>query len=149
MVCDGPDPPENNPQELTPPPRHELMMTGTMPEDSDDENEYFGYLPLSQAPENAMTDHDSDDEETSNASPVPASDLPPIEPMDAALVREVWSTPQADTIQMDNERARQVMNAMANFALPMSSIPEWAQSISEEQWKQTLQDKIDRLRNNR
>lgn len=38
---------------------------------------------------------------------------------------------------------------MANFALPQTSIPEWAQSITEEQWKQTLHDRIEKLRENR
>lgn len=38
---------------------------------------------------------------------------------------------------------------MANFALPQASIPEWAQSISEEQWKQTLNEQIERLKNKR
>lgn len=41
------------------------------------------------------------------------------------------------------------MSAMANFALPQASIPEWAQSINEEQWKQTLKDRIEKLKNNR
>lgn len=38
---------------------------------------------------------------------------------------------------------------MANFALPQASIPDWAQSITEEQWKQTLDDRLERLRSNR
>lgn len=41
------------------------------------------------------------------------------------------------------------MRAMENFALPQASIPEWAQSISEEQWKQTLIERIEKLKNNR
>lgn len=41
------------------------------------------------------------------------------------------------------------MSAMANFALPQTSIPEWAQTITEEQWKETLNDRIEKLRNNR
>lgn len=62
MVCDGPDPPENNPHELTPPPRHDLMMNGNLAEDSDDEHEYFGYEPLPQGPEGIHSDHDSDED---------------------------------------------------------------------------------------
>lgn len=60
MVCHGPDPPENNPYELTPPPRHDLMV-GTI-EDSDDDNEHIGYEPLPQGPEAVLSDHDSEDE---------------------------------------------------------------------------------------
>lgn len=43
----------------------------------------------------------------------------------------------------------QVMSAMANFALPQTSIPDWAQSISEDQWKQTLKDRIEKIKENR
>lgn len=40
------------------------------------------------------------------------------------------------------------MTAMANFALPQASIPEWAQSVTEDQWKQTLNDRIEKIKNN-
>lgn len=62
MVCDGPDPPENNPHEIVPPPRNELIMNGNQGDDSDEEHEYFGYEPLAQGPELAVSDHDSDDD---------------------------------------------------------------------------------------
>lgn len=40
---------------------------------------------------------------------VPSQDVPAIEPIENALVREVWSTPRpTDSIQMDNERAQEV-----------------------------------------
>lgn len=62
MVCDGPDPPENNPHELVPPPRNELIMNGNQGDDSDEEHEYYGYEPLAQGPELALSDHESDDD---------------------------------------------------------------------------------------
>lgn len=62
MVCDGPDPPENNPHELVPPPRNELIMNGNQGDDSDEDHEYFGYEPLAQGPELAVSDHDSEDD---------------------------------------------------------------------------------------
>ncbi|XP_075974934.1 uncharacterized protein LOC142975763 [Anticarsia gemmatalis] len=149
MVCDGPDPPDSNPQELVPPPRSELIMNGNG-DDSDEDHEYFGYEPLAQGPEVAAhSDHDSDDDMENGETP-PPGDVPSIESMENALTREVWNAPRhADPIQMDSERAQQVMSAMANFALPQASIPEWAQSINEEQWKQTLKDRIEKLKNNR
>ena len=62
MVCDGPDPPDDSPQNLIPPPRHDLIANGNH-EDSDEENnEYFGYEPLPQGPESVLSDHDSGDE---------------------------------------------------------------------------------------
>ncbi|CAD0199756.1 unnamed protein product [Chrysodeixis includens] len=148
MVCDGPDPPENNPHELVPPPRNELIMNGNQGDDSDEDHEHFGYEPLAQGPELAVSDHDSEDD--SENAETPPGDVPNIEPMDNILTREVWNTPRhSDAIQMDSEKAQQVMRAMENFALPQGSIPEWAQSISEEQWKQTLNERIEKLKSNR
>ncbi|CAK1540438.1 unnamed protein product [Leptosia nina] len=151
MVCQGPEPPDN-PENLTPPPRQELITNGHQEESDDEQNEYFGYEPLPQGPETMTTEQESDDETDSNddgATQV-SPDVPSIEPMESTLAREVWSLPRTtDPIQMDNERVQQVMSAMADFALPPASIPEWAQSISEEQWKQTLHDKIEKLREHR
>ncbi|CAF4848443.1 unnamed protein product [Pieris macdunnoughi] len=152
MVCQGPEPPDNSAQNLTLPPRHELVTNGHQEDSDDEQNEHFGYEPLPQGPEAVHSDHDSDDDcgvnEAQSGETPP--DIPPIEPMESILAREVWCAPRtSDPIQMDNERAQQVMLAMANFALPQTSIPEWAQSITEEQWKQTLQDRIEKLRENR
>lgn len=64
MVCDGPDPPENNANDLIPPPRHDLLMNGNLDEGSDDEqNEHFGYEPLPQGPDAIHSDHDLSDED--------------------------------------------------------------------------------------
>lgn len=42
--------------------------------------------------------------------------VPPIEPIDNTITREVWSSPRpADTIQMDNERAQQVILCLPLF----------------------------------
>lgn len=148
MVCDGPDPPENNINDLILPPRHELMINNN--DDSDDErHEHFGYEPLPQGPDATQSDHENSDTEDNDA-PTPHDDVPPIETMDAVISREVWNAPRnSESIEMDNDRAEQVMLAMANFALPQASIPEWAQSITEEQWKQTLKDRIEKLREDR
>lgn len=111
MVCDGPDPPDNSPHELTPPPRHDLLMNGNQAEESDEENEYFGYEPLPQGPEAVHSDNDSDDESQANVEPQqpPSNDVPPIESMENVLAREVWSAPRpVDPIEMNNERAQQV-----------------------------------------
>ncbi|XP_028034308.1 male-enhanced antigen 1 [Bombyx mandarina] len=147
MVCDGPDPPENNPHELSPPPRHDLLMNGPQVEDSDDENEYVGYEPLPQGPEISYSDQDlEEDDQDTEQSP---NNIPPIESVEVVLTREVWNTPRNnDPIQMDSERAQQVMSAMANFSLPQTSIPEWARSISEDQWKRTLNEQIQKIKSN-
>ncbi|RVE46164.1 hypothetical protein evm_009238 [Chilo suppressalis] len=151
MVCDGPDPPENKPDDLVPPPRHDFFILNG--DESDDErHENFGYQPLPQGPDATQSDHDDTDDETedTSSSAAPINDVPRIETMDAILTREVWNSPRnSQSIEMDNERAQQVMSAMADFALPQTSIPEWAQSITEEQWKQTLKDRLEKLREDR
>ncbi|XP_045768529.1 male-enhanced antigen 1 [Maniola jurtina] len=150
MVCDGPDPPDDSPQNLIPPPRNELMANGNHDDSDEEQNEHFGYEPLPQGPEAVFTDQESDDDIENNGIQTAPNNVPPIEPMENALTREIWNVPRVnDPIQMDNERAQQVMSLMADFALPQDSIPEWAQSVSEEQWKETLNDRIEKLRSNR
>ncbi|CAG4971848.1 unnamed protein product [Parnassius apollo] len=152
MVCDGPEPPENSPNNLSPPPRLDLNNGNNNEESDDEQSEYFGYQPLPQGPYEASMDFSDSDDDVQNdeVNQTSVQNVPPIEPIETSLVREVWNTPRpSDSIEMDSERAQQVISAMANFALPQASIPEWAQSISEEQWKETLNVRLERLRNNR
>ncbi|CAH2076237.1 unnamed protein product, partial [Iphiclides podalirius] len=111
MVCDGPDPPENAPNDMTPPLRHDLVNGNNHDESDDEQTEYFGYEPLPQGPDGAIMDfNDSEDEiENTEEQQVPIQNVPNIEPVENTLVREVWSTPRAaDPIQMDNERVQQM-----------------------------------------
>lgn len=63
-----------------------------------------------------------------------------------AELKEVWSgSSNGDSIEMGSERAEEVRAAMANFALPLSAVPDWASAVPEEQWKQQLLDQIHRL----
>jgi hypothetical protein len=63
-----------------------------------------------------------------------------------AELKELWSgSSDGNTIEMGTEQAEQVKAAMANFALPASAIPDWASEVPEEQWKQQLLDRIQRL----
>ncbi|VVC89963.1 unnamed protein product [Leptidea sinapis] len=149
MVCEGPEPTENSPRDITPPPKYDLATNGNQDDSDDDQNEHFGYEPLPQGPETIVSHHGSDESETSDGESVqePRSNVLPIEPIENVLAREVWNGPRpSNSIQMDNETALQVISAMANFQLPQTSIPEWAQSISEDQWKQTLHDRIEKLK---
>lgn len=48
--------------------------------------------------------------QSNEANEAPPSNVPPIEPMENALTREVWSVPRSnDPIEMNNERAQQVL----------------------------------------
>ncbi|KAL4706570.1 hypothetical protein ACJJTC_015768 [Scirpophaga incertulas] len=148
MVCHGPDPPEYEQNDLVSPSRYGMMIINGNGEDSDDERQdYFGYEPLPQGPDAVHTDQEiSDDDPEVDVTSIP-HDVPPIVTMDTSLTCEVWNTPnRSESIEMDNNRVQQVMSAMANFELPTASFPDWAQSVSEEQWKQTLKDRIENLK---
>lgn len=58
---------------------------------------------------------------------------------------DVWSsTSNGTNIEMDADKINKVKSAMASFSLPNSSIPEWANAITEEQ----LINKIKEIQNN-
>lgn len=61
---------------------------------------------------------------------------------------QVWSYQcNRSDIDLDADKINQVKLAMASFTLPNTAIPEWANSVSEEQWKQQLIDRIKEMQN--
>lgn len=48
---------------------------------------------------------------------------------------------------MDADKINQVKSMMATFTLPSTAIPEWANTISEEEWKEQLIDRIKEMQN--
>lgn len=135
-----PDP--DNPSEDIAPNNEIILVTDT---DTDDEdNPYNDYEPL---PMNDITDP-SDEEnphsDSDEASGPNTDSLPQITRIEATLVTEVWSAPlpRAVDIEMDSTRVDEVKKAMNNFTLPPSAIPEWANTIPEEQWKQQLINRL-------
>ena len=59
---------------------------------------------------------------------------------------EVWSSSENQSnIELDADKIDQVKLAMASFTLPSSNIPEWATSVSEEQWKEQIIDRIKKM----
>lgn len=138
--------------------------------DSEDDNpDYSGYQLLAQAPHDLPSSGNEDTDDSECAGELPASfevagtysatvdsddsgashmasDQCNFENERHAELREVWSgSSNADSIEMGSERAEEVRAAMANFALPVSAIPDWASAVPEEQWKQQLLDRIQRL----
>lgn len=56
---------------------------------------------------------------------------------------EVWtSSCNTSNIDLDADKINQVKSAMASFTLPSTAIPEWANSISEDHWKEQLIHRI-------
>lgn len=76
------------------------------------------------------------------------TDIPQIVPAEEIILKEVWSGPPPKTsdIEMDSEKVDEVKQAMANITLPSTAIPEWAMNIPEEDWKQELLERIEKLK---
>ncbi|KAK2583496.1 hypothetical protein KPH14_009458 [Odynerus spinipes] len=128
-----------------------LIVDTRMTTDSESEDEdvgMAGYMPLSQIPTDSdlMLEDDEDDEwipqhgETSHTIPISLHDSQETCPSETI---EVWSSPSNRcNIDMDADKINQVKSMMASFTLPSTAIPEWANTISEEQWKEQLIDRI-------
>lgn len=72
--------------------------------------------------------------------------FPDVVPVDIELAQQVWSAPaepsRSATIELDDTRTHQIITLMSGISLPQNCIPEWAQSLPEDKWKQELLDKI-------
>uniref|UniRef100_A0A1A9ZEU6 Male-enhanced antigen 1 n=1 Tax=Glossina pallidipes TaxID=7398 RepID=A0A1A9ZEU6_GLOPL len=120
-----------------------------------DDGNYEGYEPL------AMDDMDYDNtiqienhnyepnnravnEEESSPATHDNFNLPSIESIDVELEREVWIQPRPQELQieLDNNKTQQILNAMANFNLASTAVPEWATGVSEDSWKEELLQRI-------
>ncbi|XP_053695624.1 uncharacterized protein LOC128743126 isoform X2 [Sabethes cyaneus] len=57
---------------------------------------------------------------------------------------DVWNAPRPTelNIELDGAKANQIVNVMAGFELPNSSVPAWAVGIPEDKWKQELLQRI-------
>lgn len=63
---------------------------------------------------------------------------------------QVWSSScNHSNIDMDADKINQVKHVMASFSLPNTAIPEWANTVSEEQWKEQLMDRIKTIQRNK
>lgn len=140
-------PGESNDDDLRPSPMHIINQGGNHSDDSDGEdgNEYEGYQPL------PITDQGDDSMEIDNNLSEPItmnnegdSNLPNVESIDTEVEREVWSQPRPRELdlELDSSRTEQIMSAMAGITLPDVAIPDWAQGVPEERWKEDLLERI-------
>ncbi|KYN03155.1 PREDICTED: uncharacterized protein LOC108773681 [Cyphomyrmex costatus] len=66
----------------------------------------------------------------------------------SAEVLEVWSCPHnRSDIDLDANKIKEVKSVMASITIPESCIPQWANAISEEQWKEQLLIRIKQMQN--
>ncbi|XP_014602205.1 PREDICTED: male-enhanced antigen 1 [Polistes canadensis] len=133
-----------------------LTVDTRMTTDSESEDEdvgMTGYMPLSQLPTDSdlILEDDEDDEwisqtgEINHAIPVSLNDS---QQLCFSETIEVWSSPSnRSNIDMDTDKINQVKSMMASFTLPSTAIPEWANTISEEEWKEQLIDRIKEMQN--
>lgn len=63
-------------------------------------------------------------------------------------VLEVWSCPHnRSDIDLDATKIKEVKSVMASITIPEACIPQWANAISEEQWKEQLLIRIKQMQN--
>lgn len=145
----SPDPTQQPIEESLNTPNLQLDARGANESDSEDDDVGMaGYIPLSQVPTDSdpMLYEDDDEEWTSNTGESSQTlSLPQVEPEHNCMSEtiEVWSSPHnPSNIDMDADKINQVKSMMASFTLPTTAIPEWANTVSEEEWKERLIGRI-------
>lgn len=113
--------------------------------DEDAANEYDGYTLLPLGPEETFSDDDDVNNAEAQEDETDQNSLPAIVPMDNVLVGEVWGKQTECSgidIEMDSDKVNEVKLAMSNFTLPSTSIPQWANAVPEELWKENLIERL-------
>lgn len=139
-------------------------MQSTTSDESDNENRddaYSGYQPLTLTGNTgafyeAMDLSDDEENEENNEIVMEGGaeggfteDYQQIEEektisLEAEIHSEIWNAPRPNelNIELDSNKTEQIMSVMAGIKLPTTAIPEWAQGIPEEKWKEDLLEKI-------
>ncbi|XP_076627767.1 male-enhanced antigen 1 [Colletes latitarsis] len=150
----SPDPTQQPIEETLNAPNLQIDVRGMNESDSEDDDAGMaGYIPLSQVPTDSdpMLYEDEDDEWVSNAGESSQTlSLSSLEPQQDCMSEtiEVWSSPRnRSNIDMDADKINQVKSMMATFTLPTAAIPEWANTISEDEWKEQLIGRIKEIQN--
>lgn len=123
-------------------------------EDSDDEDMGMaGYVPLSQVSTDAdpILEREENDEWLSEFDEsAQTSSTHTSEPQQSCSseILQVWScSHNRSDIDLDATKIKEVKSVMASITLPETSIPQWASTISEEQWKEQLLVRIKEMQN--
>ncbi|XP_050101248.1 male-enhanced antigen 1 [Anopheles aquasalis] len=111
-------------------------------------NGYAGYQPLSVDERNPSTiqmtpmDHyEAHSDEFEPGSAVADTDSSNhIE----FLNLDVWNAPRPEelNIDIDANKAAEIVNVMAGIKLPTTAVPDWARGVPEEEWKENLLQRI-------
>lgn len=123
---------------------NEEIIMGLDTDTDEDDTSYDGYTLLPLGPEEVETESD---EEAVHIENEPEISLSPIVTGVSNLEGELWMQPEIKSmdIQMDSDKVNEVKQAMSNFTLPSTNIPDWANYIPEELWKQNLMDRLQNI----
>ncbi|XP_017875164.1 male-enhanced antigen 1 [Ceratina calcarata] len=151
----SPDPTQEPVEETLSVPNLPFDARGTNESDSEDDDiGIAGYLPLSQVPADSdpilYEDEDVEWAWSNTGEPSQVLRASSLESQQNSLSEtiEVWSSSHnRSNIDMDADKIDQVKSMMATFTLPVTAIPEWANTISEEQWKEQLIGRIKEIQN--
>ncbi|XP_011501026.1 PREDICTED: uncharacterized protein LOC105364716 [Ceratosolen solmsi marchali] len=119
------------------------IITGLELNNDNQDAALAGYMPLSDNLVERETLEEDDSEEEFEWDLISSQSQQTMNNEEESLIRsetlEVWSS-QSNTsnIDLDADKINQVKTAMASFILPNTAIPQWANYISEDQWKEQL-----------
>ncbi|GIY67420.1 male-enhanced antigen 1 [Caerostris extrusa] len=110
-----------------------------------EEEDYDGYQPLSQDPDNCLdnpSDMDEDSYFLSEEEMMTCGiNLPNTLLLPAPAVETITSNQKTDTkkdLRMDEDHIETIKSVMKGITLPKSNLPQWATAVPEEEWKSAL-----------
>uniref|UniRef100_A0A182F4G0 Male-enhanced antigen 1 n=1 Tax=Anopheles albimanus TaxID=7167 RepID=A0A182F4G0_ANOAL len=111
-------------------------------------NGYAGYQPLSVDERNPstirMTPMDIDEAHSDESEAgIVVADTDTTNHVEF-LNLDVWNAPRPEelNIDIDANKAAEIVNVMAGIKLPTTAVPEWARGVPEEEWKENLLQRI-------
>ncbi|XP_065065174.1 uncharacterized protein LOC135691282 [Rhopilema esculentum] len=125
-------------------------------DESDQDDPYNGYVALEQqlTEEEQQTTFGENDENANDheaqrrnaANDTPPSGIPSGTSVDSSVPQATMSF-AVQNFQMTDSQAEAIKEAMAGFNLPVNNIPDWANVVSEDNWKTKLMERIAKTRN--
>ncbi|XP_052867379.1 uncharacterized protein LOC128273452 [Anopheles cruzii] len=110
---------------------------------------YAGYQPLSVDERGHPTMHrrlsamDDERELDDEANCIEPGDVNGVSGTEFLNV-DVWNAPRPDelNIDIDANKAAEIVTVMASIKLPTTAVPDWARGVPEEEWKENLLQRI-------
>lgn len=146
--------------------------SGSEDEDVNDDTAYMGYQSLSQNMQDSdseVDEQEQEDEHFENAPDVEmqAENVPEVHVPEGLLHQMrhcnpsnqpsymqapdlprpskqelLWNQPASSNLALDGGQMEKIKSVMAGIQLPASSIPDWAKSLSDDQWKSQVVSRL-------